>query len=189
MGTGGTSRRRGDDATARNERGGGRPVRRFLRGGTKLAAVGLFSALALGVMTRVGERNSGDMAYAAPPKSSLIGGRGSVPAAGATVYMTAFDVGSADTETRMMQNLGAAGTLSHFYVRVDDAPSAGDYTFTVRRHQTNTGVTCKISTAATSCSDITNSAPFAEGDTLSISIAAASGSAGPTIIRWNARYP
>jgi hypothetical protein len=84
------------------------------------------------------------------------------------------------------------GTLSQLRVRLSAAAGAAgsSYTFNVRKTGVNTGVTCTISAAATSCSDTTNSASFSAGDLITIA-AVPSSPTQPTDnldVRWTAKY-
>ncbi len=87
-----------------------------------------------------------------------------------------------------------AGTLSNFYVRINEGPDNGGgangdaYTFTVRKNGADeTSLECTITEAAVDCSDNTGSVSFAAGDRIAIKSQAANAPA-PRFMHWTAKY-
>lgn len=65
--------------------------------------------------------------------------------------------------------VASAGTLKNLRVELSAAPGAGkSYAFTLRLNQANTSVTCTVSGTATACTDTSNTATVAAGDTVSL---------------------
>jgi hypothetical protein len=84
-----------------------------------------------------------------------------------------------------------AGTVSKFDVRLNAnaGPAGSSFTFTVRKNGVDTGITCTVSGATSTCSDIANNAVFAANDLISISIVPSA--ADPTDhldARWSAVF-
>ena len=108
-----------------------------------------------------------------------------------TYYLGPFISTAADSaEANVQVRAGAAGTLSNFTVKVSTAPGGSGgrtWTATVRKGGVSTGVTCTISSSATSCSDNTHTAAFVVGDMLSVQIVGA-GNPSATYVTWKAAY-
>jgi hypothetical protein len=106
-----------------------------------------------------------------------------------------FTASSTNTvETKVEQLMTVSGTLSDFRVRQDAPPASGKgLTFTVRKNEGNTTVTCDITdttASTTSCFDTTHTVSFtADTDTISIGVTTASGkTSAATIPHWTAKY-
>ena len=99
------------------------------------------------------------------------------------------------SEANVIQIMPSAGTLSHFYVRLNENPSSkgtGSYTFTVRKNGVDTAVTCLIGTGGVdplglTGKDIVNSVSYVEGDTISIKVTPTDNPT-PVAMSWTARY-
>jgi len=92
------------------------------------------------------------------------------------------------TELRVQNIIPASGTLKNFFVFIEAAPGgATSWTFSARRNGANTTLTCTISGAATSCSDMTHSAAFVPGDLISVQIIS-SGVPAAARMQWTAQY-
>ena len=80
-------------------------------------------------------------------------------------------VNASDDETEMQQVVATPGTVSQFYILLNDAAGETDagYTFTLRLNGDDTDVTCEATEAETDCSDLVNDAHFDAGDLISIS--------------------
>jgi hypothetical protein len=89
-------------------------------------------------------------------------------------------------EADVEQEMPAAGTFEGFRARLSTAPGLGEWTFTVRKNGADTGITCTISGAATSCA-AGSSGSFVEGDTMSVKAVPTAGAAS-SAMRWTARY-
>jgi hypothetical protein len=104
-------------------------------------------------------------------------------------YVAVFNAGVSDVESANMQFMPVAGLVSKFYVILDGSPGTGkSYTFVVRKNgSTSTSVTCTISDAATTGSDLTHSVSFTAGDYISIMVTPAS---NPTAVAmgWTAEF-
>jgi len=73
------------------------------------------------------------------------------------------------TESNVSQVIPTSGTLKNLYVLLNGAPGVGmDYTFTVRRNGVDTGITCAVAGANTTCNDVANSQAVSQGDIISI---------------------
>jgi hypothetical protein len=80
-----------------------------------------------------------------------------------------------------------AGTMTTLDVRINAAVNAGgSYTFFLHRNGVDTGLSCAISPAATSCTSAAVVA-LAAGDVVSIRAVPAGGPGGRTM-RWTARF-
>lgn len=94
-------------------------------------------------------------------------------------------------ETIVQNVVPAAGTVQNFYVFVEAAPVAGrSWTFTVRRDAADTAVTCTIvgNGALRTCSDTTNTAPFAAGSLIAIRTSASAPAPAGTPGQWTAQF-
>lgn len=89
-----------------------------------------------------------------------------------THYLTFNSAGDAATESYGVNTLtlaGSTGTLNAFYCALSVAPGSGkSRTFTVRKNQIDTTITCTISNTDTSCNDTTHTVNVVPTDTLSI---------------------
>ncbi len=106
----------------------------------------------------------------------------------ATRYVPMFNAGRSATESDVQQPVPVAGTVSSFYVTLDGSPGSGNsYTFVVRKNGEDTPVTCIISDADTTGSDLTDSVSFDAGDYISIMVTPAS---NPTArsMSWTAQF-
>lgn len=75
------------------------------------------------------------------------------------------------TEASVNTPVSAPMTLRNFRVSAGNAPGgAQTYIFTVRKNSADTSITCTISAAATTCSDLVNTATYAAGDLISVRI-------------------
>lgn len=111
----------------------------------------------------------------------------------AVEYMGPFTQRSAN-EGDVEQAMPVAGTVSNLFVRLNAAPGTGgdaatdSFTFTVRKNQTGTSITCTITgTTDTTCSDTTNSETFAQGDLISIETTPTN-SPGGRQVRWTLKF-
>lgn len=88
-----------------------------------------------------------------------------------TTYFLAPSGGLAanTTEANVQGIANTTSTLQNFAVKVSAAPGTGNsLTFTFRDAGSSTGVTCTISNAATSCSDVTHTAAITAGDLIDV---------------------
>lgn len=112
---------------------------------------------------------------------TLLGGGGSFTTLSTTVtnYFSPMSVdsttGAGATETQFEILIPTAGTIKKLYIFLNAAPDTGvgtqSYIFTVRKNIANTTVTCTVSEAATTCSDLSNTFTVVAGDTITISSA------------------
>src|SRR3990167_10354546 len=77
------------------------------------------------------------------------------------------------TESFMEGYVSAAGTLKSLYVELTTAPDNGagaqSYTFTIRHNgTTDSDITCAVSEAETTCSDLVNTLAVSAGDRVAI---------------------
>jgi hypothetical protein len=92
------------------------------------------------------------------------------------------------TEPRVQNIFPVNGTLKNFYVFLETAPGGADsWTVVVRRNSVDTGITCTITGATTSCSDLTHSQAFVPGDLISIRIFQG-GSPANGRLQWSALF-
>ncbi|HVX90325.1 MAG TPA: hypothetical protein VHC20_01675 [Candidatus Paceibacterota bacterium] len=76
--------------------------------------------------------------------------------------------GVAGTANNSYTVASAAGTISQLYISLQNAPGAGNgRTFTIEKNLSSTGVTCTVSDAASTCTDLVNSVSVSPGDILS----------------------
>lgn len=77
--------------------------------------------------------------------------------------------GQSGTDLFRQQLISSTGTFKSLIVSLNQAPGAGNsYTFAARKDGVDTAVTCTISDASTSCSDLTNSFAVSPGERVSI---------------------
>src|SRR3989344_877790 len=77
--------------------------------------------------------------------------------------------GAATNVGNLMSAFPVAGTLSSLYVKVATVPGGvTTRTFTIRKNQVATALTCTIDSAQTTCNDLSNTITFAVGDTVDI---------------------
>jgi FlaG/FlaF family flagellin (archaellin) len=103
-------------------------------------------------------------------------------------YVPMFNAGVSDSESDVQHIMSVAGTVSSFNVTLSGSPGSGNsYTFVVRRNGLSTLVTCIISGANITSSDLTNSVDFAAGEYISIMVTPIS---RPTArsMRWTAQF-
>ena len=107
-------------------------------------------------------------------ESLLCGGSG-VDSLSATVtrYVSVAGNRSAQaTEQRQETVIPTSGTVKSLYVEIDGAPDTGvgtqEYVVTVRQNTAGTALTCTISEAATTCSDVSNSFTVVAGDVITV---------------------
>ena len=92
------------------------------------------------------------------------------------------------TEKLVQNIMPATGTVASFYFFIDTAPGAGSsWTFFVRKNGIDTTITCTISGASQTCSDLTHTASFAAGDLISVR-EASSGTPSNTSGQWTATF-
>lgn len=108
-------------------------------------------------------------------------------------YGTFFGNGIFNLETEASQVLANSGTASNLYVRLTGAPgtvgSGKAWTFTIfRNHVAVSNLTCTVSDAATTCSDLTGTEPFNAGDTISIQITAANMPSSGVMGSWAIKF-
>jgi hypothetical protein len=119
--------------------------------------------------------------------ASIIGGGGKGKK-DATRYAPAFGDKEGDQEVKAQTPMAAAGTVSNLYIQLEKAPGTSkSYTFTMRKNGASTGVTCTISGAALTGSDLTNSVSYAAGDTIDIMIVP-TGTPADTDLQWSAKF-
>ncbi|MGB3069122.1 MAG: hypothetical protein WBC18_11260 [Ottowia sp.] len=121
----------------------------------------------------------GEVGPVGPSNVPILGssGGGVIPGGGLAGAWTRY-IGTASVSTPGGSESGqsvafpVAGTLKNLRVRTSDNPGnfTGNqtYTFTVMVNGNATGITCTESVSATSCSDTTNTASIAAGDTISL---------------------
>lgn len=94
-----------------------------------------------------------------------------LPTSGTTFLAPVGGALASTTESNVILNAPAAAAISNMYVTLSAAPGAGNsVAFTFRDAGSGTALTCTISTAATSCQDITHSFTPTVGDALSIQV-------------------
>lgn len=103
----------------------------------------------------------------------------SLPTTGITYFPIPNVDAPATPQTVYNAILPMAGTLSGFYTQLSGAPDNGagtqTYTFRVQVNATNTGITCAISEAATTCNDLVNTFAVATGDLIEMEAEVTSG--------------
>lgn len=124
-------------------------------------------------------------AHLACAQSNIIGGGifGDVKKAGASLVMPlfsrsnggsnstttqyfAFANGSASVSTAIRETPAAvAGTITKLIANYPTGAGTGTYTITLRKNGADTALTCQIVSAATQCTDTTDSVSFNPGDT------------------------
>lgn len=73
------------------------------------------------------------------------------------------------TESTYSTLMPTSGTIDRLYVALNNTPGgAATYTFTVYKNGSPTAVTCTVTSAATTASDLSNSVTFSAGDTISL---------------------
>ena len=124
----------------------------------------------------------------ASASASIIGGGGKAKAKDdKTNYAPAFSDKENEAEPKVLTPMAVAGTISNFYIQ--QANTTGrSVTYTVRMNQANTGVTCTVSGAALTGSDLTHSVNFAAGDTISIVADPASSGGTDAEFQWSAKF-
>lgn len=127
-----------------------------------------------------------------PGSGSGVGGSsGSYSAASAT-YTTAvyFPPGggltASATESLVQGTATIAGTISNFSATIGTAPGgSASLTFTFRLNGASQAVTCTVTSAVKSCSDLTHSFAIAPGDLVDIQVVGTSGPAATTVVlQW-----
>jgi len=108
-------------------------------------------------------------------------------------YLGIFESRETSEESKTLQIMPFNITLRNFNVRVNNSPgSAKSYTFTVRKNNVDTALTCTISDSNTSCSDTSNNVNFNASDRLSIKVVPnpSSTTNGPSFTtgHWTAEY-
>lgn len=103
--------------------------------------------------------------------SPIFGHAGVLSTSGTRYYPIAAGIDHAATtnETDARCVMAGAGTLQNLRVKVTVAPGAGkDWTFTVMKNGSATGIVLTVADAATSGADTTNTVSYADGDTISL---------------------
>lgn len=94
-----------------------------------------------------------------------------MPLSGASTWGVSGTKIMSSTESEVQQLSPATTTLSTLYALLATAPGSGNsIAITLRDNGTNTSVTCTIATAATTCSDLTDTASINPADALDYSI-------------------
>jgi hypothetical protein len=109
----------------------------------------------------------------------------------ASGFVSAFDANVNQNENVIDQPIPTSGTLSDFYVRLDDSPGiSSSYTFTVRKNAVDTNLSCVIAGSGTSCSDTesADSVNFTSGDLLSIKVVPSVPPPVARAMRWTAKF-
>lgn len=122
---------------------------------------------------------------------SMIGGLATNLNSGQTgffgIYTGSFTTAASTTESETETYIPLECTMSNFYVILDIAPgSLKDFTFTIRKNQTDTAITTTISNTLTNGSDTTNNAFFNSGDIFTIS-STPNNNPNSTAARWSCR--
>jgi len=100
-------------------------------------------------------------------------------------------------EPSLQQALPVGGTVSNLYVRLDRSPGVPEepnanrhWLFTVRKNGVGGPVTCTVPDLGTTCSDISHSMEFAEGDLITIEAdpSAEPDAPGPVKMKWTAKF-
>jgi len=103
-------------------------------------------------------------------------------------YVSMFNAGISDAEVEVQQSMPVAGTLSDFYVTLDGSPGTDkSYSFTVHINGEDTSVTCIISDAAITGSDLINSVDFDVGDLISIMVTPSEADPSEPVMSWTAK--
>ena len=100
----------------------------------------------------------------------LGGGAFSIKRANNTYFSIGASLDATTSEPAARVILPVSGTISqlHVQLRANQAVSGADYTFTVLRDGSATGITCTVGVASSSCSDTGHSEAFVAGDGISI---------------------
>lgn len=100
-----------------------------------------------------------------------------------------FSTGTSNsTESSVQIDYPTAEVMSNFSIHVGVAPGGvTSYAFFVRIAGVNSALTCVITGAATSCTDITHTASFTAGQLFSISSVPTSNPTAPGTITWSSQ--
>jgi len=128
--------------------------------------------------------------YVSKPVLIIGGGTGTTNLQGASInYVPMFESNRSQVENENQQFMPVAGTVSNFYVILNGSPGTNHwYTFVVRKNGANTPVTCTISGAATTGSDLTDSVSFAAGDYISIMVTPSAANPTGRLMLWTAQF-
>jgi len=84
-------------------------------------------------------------------------------------YLAVYTQDSSSVEAEEELLLPVAGTVRSLYVELTTAPNTGNSrTYTLRKNQTNTSLTCTVSGTGTTCNDTSNTVSVAVGDVINI---------------------
>jgi hypothetical protein len=72
------------------------------------------------------------------------------------------------TETEKRLVMPISGTLKNLYIRLNSTNTTGNYTFTVFKNGSATGITCAVGTTLATCNDTVHTVAIAAGDTISL---------------------
>jgi hypothetical protein len=102
---------------------------------------------------------------------AIIGGRAGAPAGNAVEFTGPYATDNFTTNQReFQQRIPVGGTISNLGIRIEDEPGAApkSWTFTIMNGAAPTAVSCTISSGQEACGDLTDVAPFAAGDLISL---------------------
>jgi hypothetical protein len=118
----------------------------------------------------------------------LAGGSDNTLSRTVTNFLGPFSVGWSATESDVQYAVPIAGTMSKLAAVASVAPTGGDsWAVTVRKNGANTSMTCTIASGTKRCDDGANTATFAAGDLISVSVLGA-GNPAASSISWTATY-
>lgn len=107
----------------------------------------------------------------------IAGDSGTTIAVGSTVYAhpNGHSTTGTDSTGATRFKVPRAGTVQTLYVEASSGHGSGDNVYTLRKNGSDQAVTCTITGAATTCSDLTHNFAVAAGDLLSVKVVTASG--------------
>jgi hypothetical protein len=157
---------------------------------TNTGATGYTGPTGEGRIGPIGQR--GPQGPAGTPKS-IIGGSATTTNSQTTFLGFFKNENSLIDESKVQYAMPFSGTLSKFYIIINETATTGidtgSRTFTIRKNGISTNVSVTFNNATTLIkNDATNSVSFNEGDLLSISSACSGTTQNDIEVRWTALY-
>jgi hypothetical protein len=103
-------------------------------------------------------------------------------------FIGLFTGNSSSNEIDVQNIFPTSGTFGNFFAYVNAAPGGtNSWVFTVRKNGANQAVTCTVSGSNQSCSDLTHTTTFAQGDVITIQVTTPNHPAVASA-QWTATY-